>query len=130
MTPFVTSQRAKEWSGGVCTCEVEGEGDEAVVFAEDAQRLLPLHQREEVIRHRLAVEEVVDAQQEVPARSANIKRKKKSTLGLNSSSSCSCSPGGLTHGARKSAMPSAATINNKYLFCFYVMLSVFIFLFY
>lgn len=54
------------WPCRVCTCEVEGKGDEAVVFAEDAQRLLPLHQREEVIRHRLTVEEVVHAQQEVP----------------------------------------------------------------
>lgn len=50
----------------VCTCEVEGKGDEAVVFAEDAQRLFPLHQREEVIRHCLTVEEVVHTQQEVP----------------------------------------------------------------
>lgn len=51
----------------VCTCEVEGKGDKAVVFAEDAERLLPLHQREEVIRHRLTIEEVVHTQQEVPA---------------------------------------------------------------
>lgn len=54
------------WPCRVCTCEVEGKGDEAVVFAEDAQRLLPLHQCEEVIRHRLTVEEVVYTQQEVP----------------------------------------------------------------
>lgn len=54
------------WPCRVRTCEVEGKGDEAVVFAEDAQRLLPLHQREEVIRHRLTVEEVVHTQQEVP----------------------------------------------------------------
>lgn len=38
-----------------------------MVFAEDAERLLPLHQREEVIRHRLTIEEVVHAQKEVPA---------------------------------------------------------------
>jgi len=37
-----------------------------MVFAEDAQRLLPLDQAEEVVRHCLTVEEVVDAQQEVP----------------------------------------------------------------
>ena len=50
----------------VGTCEVEGERDEAVVFAEDAKWLLPLHQREEVIRHGLTIKEVVYAQQEVP----------------------------------------------------------------
>ena len=50
----------------MCTCEVQGEGDEAVVFAEDAERLLPLHQCEEVVRHGLTIEEVVHAQQEVP----------------------------------------------------------------
>lgn len=50
-----------------CTCEVEGKGDEAVVFAEDAKRLLPLHQCEEVISHGLTIEEVVHTQQEVPA---------------------------------------------------------------
>lgn len=50
------------------TSEVEGEGDEAVVLAEDTQRLLALHQREEVVRHRLAIKEVVHAQQEVPVR--------------------------------------------------------------
>ena len=50
------------------TGEVEGEGDEAVVLAEDAQRHLTLHQREEVVRHRLTIEEVVHAQQEVPSR--------------------------------------------------------------
>lgn len=54
------------WPCCICTCEVEGKGDEAVVFAEDAQWLLPLHQREEVICHRLTVEEVVHTQQEVP----------------------------------------------------------------
>lgn len=50
----------------VCTREVEGKGDEAMVFAQDAKRLLPLHQREEVIRHSLTIEEVVHTQQEVP----------------------------------------------------------------
>ena len=53
-------------AAAVCTREVEREGDEAMVFAEDAQRLLPLDQAEEVVRDRLSVEEVVDAQQEVP----------------------------------------------------------------
>lgn len=52
--------------GNCDTCEVEGEGDEAMVFAEDAKRLLPLHQCEEVICHRFTVEEVVHTQQEVP----------------------------------------------------------------
>ena len=37
-----------------------------MVFAEDAQRLLPLDQAEEVVCDRLSVEEVIDAQQEVP----------------------------------------------------------------
>lgn len=50
----------------LCTCEVEGKGDKAVVFAEDAKRLLPLHQSKEVICHRLTIEEVVHTQQEVP----------------------------------------------------------------
>lgn len=56
----------KCWTLGVCTCEVEGKGDKAVVFAEDAERLLPLHQCEEVICHGLTIEEVVHTQQEVP----------------------------------------------------------------
>lgn len=51
----------------MCTYDVEGKGNEAMVSAQDAERLLPLHQRKEVIRHRLAVEEVVDTQKEVPA---------------------------------------------------------------
>lgn len=50
----------------VLTRKIEGERDEAMVFAENPQRLLPLHQREEVIGHRLTVEEVVHTQQEVP----------------------------------------------------------------
>lgn len=50
----------------VCTCEVEGKGDKAMVFAEDAKRLLPLHQWEEVICHSFTIEEVVHTQQEVP----------------------------------------------------------------
>ncbi len=52
----------------VCTCEVEGKGDEAVVFAEDAERLLSLYQCEEVICHGLTIEEVVHTKQEVPVR--------------------------------------------------------------
>lgn len=39
-----------------------------MVFAEDAQRLLPLHQIEEVVCHRLPIEEVVYTEQEVPDR--------------------------------------------------------------
>lgn len=50
----------------VCTCEVEGKGDKSVVFAEDAKRLLSLHQSEEAVRHGFTIEEVVDTQQEVP----------------------------------------------------------------
>lgn len=49
------------------TCEVEGEGNESMIFAEDAERFFSLYQREKVIRHRLSVEEVVHAQQKVPA---------------------------------------------------------------
>lgn len=48
------------------TCQVECEGDEAVVASQELQRLLPLHQRPEVIGHCLPVEEVVDTNQEVP----------------------------------------------------------------
>lgn len=48
------------------TCEVEREGDEAVVFAEDAKGFLPLNQCEEIICHGLTIEEVVHTQQEVP----------------------------------------------------------------
>lgn len=54
------------WDSLHLTCEVQSEGDEAVVFAEDAQRLLPLHQIKEVVCHRLSVEEVVYTEQEVP----------------------------------------------------------------
>lgn len=64
--PHVTKIFSKHCSVSVCTCEVEGEGDEAVVFAEDAKRLLPLHQREEVVCDGLTIEEVVHTQQEVP----------------------------------------------------------------
>lgn len=38
-----------------------------MVFAEDAERLLPLHQCEEVVCHGLTIEEVVHTQEEVPA---------------------------------------------------------------
>lgn len=48
------------------TREVEGKGDKAVVFAEDAKWLFPLHQCEEVICDGLTVEEVINAEQEVP----------------------------------------------------------------
>lgn len=37
-----------------------------MVFAEDAKRLLPLNQCEEIICHGLTIEEVVHTQQEVP----------------------------------------------------------------
>lgn len=55
-------------SNRVCTCEIEGKGNEAVVFAQDAKRLLSLHQCKEVICHSLSIEEVVDTQQKVPIR--------------------------------------------------------------
>lgn len=50
----------------VFTYDVEGKGNEAMVSAQDTERLLPLHQHEEVICHRLTVEEVVDTKKEVP----------------------------------------------------------------
>lgn len=56
------------------TCQVEGKGDEAVVASQELQRLLPLHQRPKVIGHRLPVEEVVDANQEVPGGKERIRR--------------------------------------------------------
>lgn len=37
-----------------------------MVFAKDSQWFFPLHQGEEVISHRLAIEEIVNAKQEVP----------------------------------------------------------------
>lgn len=39
-----------------------------MIFAEDAEWLLPLHQREEVICHRFTIAEVINTQQEVPVR--------------------------------------------------------------
>lgn len=42
-----------------------------MVFAEDPQGLLPLHQGEEIICHCLAVEEVVHTEQEVPEEGGN-----------------------------------------------------------
>lgn len=48
------------------TCEVQGEGDEAVIARQELQGFLPLHQSPEVIRNGFPVEEVVDANQEVP----------------------------------------------------------------
>lgn len=53
-------------SSSVCTYDVEGKRNEAVVSAQDTKRLLPLHQRKEVIGHRLTVEKVVDTKKEVP----------------------------------------------------------------
>lgn len=48
------------------TCQVQGEGNEAVITSQELQRLLPLHQSAKVICHRFPVEEVVDADQEIP----------------------------------------------------------------
>lgn len=55
-------------SCSVCTYDIEGKGNEAVVSAQDAERLLPLHQRKEVVCHRLTIEEVVDTKKKVPVR--------------------------------------------------------------
>lgn len=55
-------------SCSVCTYDIEGKGNEAVVSAQDTERLLPLHQRKEVVRHRLTIEEVVDTKKKVPVR--------------------------------------------------------------
>lgn len=52
----------------VCTYDIEGKGNEAVVSAQDTERLLPLHQRKEVVCHRLTIEEVVDTKKKVPVR--------------------------------------------------------------
>lgn len=48
------------------TCKVQGKGNEPVVFTENSQGLLSLDQSEEVIRHCLAIEEVVYTQKKVP----------------------------------------------------------------
>lgn len=48
------------------TCEIQGKGNEPVVFTENSQGLLSLDQSEEVIRHCLAIEEVVYTQKKVP----------------------------------------------------------------
>ena len=48
------------------TCEVQSEGDEAVIARQELQRLLPLHQSPKVICQGFTIEEVVDANQEVP----------------------------------------------------------------
>lgn len=50
------------------TCQVQCERDEAVIASQELQRLLSLHQGAEVICHSFTVEEVVDANQEVPDR--------------------------------------------------------------
>lgn len=49
------------------SCQIQGKGDEPVVFTENAQRLLSLDQSEEVVRHCLPIEEVVHTQEKVPA---------------------------------------------------------------
>lgn len=48
------------------TCEVQCEGDEAVVASQKLQWLLSLHQGPKVIRHCFSIKEVVDTDQEVP----------------------------------------------------------------
>lgn len=48
------------------TCEIQGKGNEPVVFTENPQRLLSLDQSEEVVCHCLTIEEVVYTQEEVP----------------------------------------------------------------
>lgn len=64
----------------ICTYDVESKGNEAMVSAQDAERLLPLHQREEVICHRLTVEKVVHAKEEVPVQ---IKDRSDETVGTH-----------------------------------------------
>lgn len=48
------------------TCEIQGKGNEPVVFTENPQRLLSLDQSEEVICHCLTIEEIVYTQEKVP----------------------------------------------------------------
>lgn len=48
------------------TCQVQSEGDEAVISSQELQRFLPLHQSPEVICKSFSIEEVVDAHQKVP----------------------------------------------------------------
>lgn len=48
------------------TCEVQSERDEAVIASQELQRFLSLHQSPKVIRYCFTIEEVVDADQEVP----------------------------------------------------------------
>lgn len=48
------------------TCEVQSERDEAVIASQELQRFLSLHQSPKVICYRFTIEEVVDADQEVP----------------------------------------------------------------
>lgn len=67
------------WGGRAgLTRQVEGERDEAVIASQELQRLLPLHQRPEVIGHRLPVEEVVDTNQEVPGGNTRRRRSQES----------------------------------------------------
>lgn len=65
---FPAALRRCRCSCGVCTYDIEGKGNEAVVSAQDTERLLPLHQRKEVVCHRLTIEEVVDTKKKVPVR--------------------------------------------------------------
>lgn len=48
------------------TCEVQREGDEAVISSQELQRFLPLHQSPKVICNSFSIEEVVDTNQKVP----------------------------------------------------------------
>lgn len=48
------------------TCEVQSERDEAVIASQELQRFLSLHQSPKVICYCFTIEEVVDANQEVP----------------------------------------------------------------
>lgn len=48
------------------TCEVQSERDEAVIASQELQRFLSLHQSPKVICYCFTIEEVVDADQEVP----------------------------------------------------------------
>lgn len=59
-----------------------------MVSAQDTERLLPLHQREEVICHRLTVEKVVHAKEEVPEQ---IKDRSDERVGTNEEKSAQAS---------------------------------------
>lgn len=48
------------------TCQVQSEGDEAMIARKELKRFFPLHQSPKVIRQSFTIEEVVDTNQEIP----------------------------------------------------------------